>query len=122
MEMPAQKPRANLYWEHKAVDVKGHLSNLGPGSKVHVTIQGTVTGYSHSDYGCSLELEIAGLEVDPQSRHKGEQVGHTVTESTGEKKAEEEYGAGGMKGEGKAETSLVSLVNKHRAKATRRTA
>lgn len=80
-------PSAHISWPSEGVKLSGDQKALALGKKARVTLEGTVTGYSMQDYGCSLDLKVKTVLVDGVSDAAEEQdEGPSMAEMMGKKK------------------------------------
>lgn len=56
-------PRAGAHWGHKDIDYE-MAAGLGLGDRVRVILEGTMTGQSMQEYGCSVELTPSAVRVE----------------------------------------------------------
>lgn len=105
------KPRAGITWDPGSVETEGDFAKLGVGKKVHLVVQGEVSGYSHNETYCSLDVKVTGLELAPLTRAHG-RVG-----TAGVRKDEslEVEGKGRSAKEERAEgEGMVSMIGRRR--------
>src|SRR5688572_27057916 len=60
-----RKPHAYVSWPKDGVRLAGDPSTLTLGKKARVVLEGTVTGYAMQKYGCSIDLEVKTVAVEP---------------------------------------------------------
>ena len=84
--MPKMEPSAHISWPSEGVKLSGDHKALALGKKARVVLEGTVTGFSMQEYGCSLDLKVKTVLVDGVSDTAEEDDGPSMAEMMGKKK------------------------------------